>query len=243
MKILIVISILLIITGVTLASSTGASGTWMVQAGLILLLGALTVFTGRRKLFAKDPILLKYAEWGSFAVMAFLFILGFLSDVWSVHPLGAIIALAGSLWVVKEFSSDNPNSEHEREERIKELTSENTNQKMGLEKIKKWSEVYPFVKWLGVPLGILLVLWLSKSILIAFVVGFGIVAFLDKQSIQVKGLNRVTMLLILYAVGFCLLIIGTFKITDPYAGIFYNIGDVFFDLDSYIFLRDITRGL
>ena len=43
MKILIAIGILLIITGATLASSTGVSGAWMVQAGLIFLFGALAV--------------------------------------------------------------------------------------------------------------------------------------------------------------------------------------------------------
>ena len=43
MKILIVIGALLIITSATALSSTGVSGAWMLQAGLIFLFGALAV--------------------------------------------------------------------------------------------------------------------------------------------------------------------------------------------------------
>jgi len=77
------------------------------------------------------------------------------------------------------------------------------------------------------------------SILIAFVVGFGITAFLDKQTIQTKGINRVAVILSLYTVGFLILLVGMFKIDVAYN--YPNFS--FFTRDSYIFLRDIMRGL
>ena len=93
-------------------------------------------------------------------------------------------------------------------------------------------------RWLSVPIGILLVLWLLKSIWIAFAVGFGIVTFLDRQSIQKKGLNRIAILLIVYLAGFLLLLVATFKVANTYFE-----DDLFFSIDSYFLLRDITRGL
>ena len=43
MKTLIVIGALLTLTGATLASNTGSSGTWMFQAGLVFLFGAVAI--------------------------------------------------------------------------------------------------------------------------------------------------------------------------------------------------------
>ena len=43
MKTLLIIGTLLILAGAMLASSTGVSGAWMVQSGLIFLFGALAV--------------------------------------------------------------------------------------------------------------------------------------------------------------------------------------------------------
>lgn len=221
MKTLLVIGILLILTGAMSANTTGVSGAWMVQAGLVFLFGALAV-SRKEKIWTQSGLLFMVA----------LFLWGFVNDMWRTHPLGAIISIVGGGWVIYRIT------------RVKEYETRNLHAPSIQELSKKLlPNVKQHIKWIGVPLGILLALWLSKSLLIAFIVGFGAVAFLDKQSIQTKGLNRVAMLLLIYAVGFSILIVGTFKITDPNYGIFYNMGDVFFDRDTYIFLRDITRGL
>lgn len=112
-------------------------------------------------------------------------------------------------WVIYRITR---NKEHETDNRNAPLVQEFY--KKLLPNIKR------HIKWVCVPLGILLVLWLSKSILIAFIVGFGITAFLDRQLIQTKGLNRVAIILLLYTVGFLLLLVGIFKIDNE-----YNYGD------------------
>lgn len=217
MKILIVIGALLVLAGATLANSTGVSGAWMVQVGLIFLLGALAV-SKKEKIWTQAGLLFMVA----------LFLWGFVSGMWSMHPLGAIISIVGGGWVIysimrgKKYGTDNSHAP---------LTQDFFQNLL--------PNIKQHIKWVGVPLGILLALWLSKSILIAFVLGFGISAFLDKQSIQAKGLNRVAVVLLLYTVGFLILLVGIFKIDVAYNYPHFN----FFTRDSYIFLRDIMRGL
>lgn len=105
-------------------------------------------------------------------------------------------------------------------------------------------EVLSYRRWLIIPAGILLTLWLFKSILAAFVVGLGIAIYLDKQSIKAKGLNRLVTLSLLYVIGFSIFTIVLLKITNPVApdyGIFYSLGEseLFFDRYTY---RDILRN-
>ncbi|MSR87927.1 MAG: hypothetical protein EXS69_02070 [Candidatus Zambryskibacteria bacterium] len=221
MKTLLILGVLLTLTGATLASSTGVSGSWMVQTGLIFLFGALAV-SRKEKIWTQSGLLFMVA----------LFLWGFVNGMWYMHPLGAIISIVGGGWVVYRIM------------RSKEYETENLHASLiqGFSQ-KLLPNVKQHIKWVSVPFGILLALWLSKSILIAFVIGFGITAFLDRQSIQTKGVNRVAIILLLYTVGFLILLVGTFKITDPHDGIFYNMNEVFFDRDSYIFLRDTMRGL
>jgi hypothetical protein len=221
MKILIVIGALLIITSATSASTTGVSGGWMLQSGLIFLLGALAV-SAKEKSWGKEILSL------AVVLMVALFLWGFVNGMWHAHPLGAIISIAGGGWAIYLITKDK----EQMREGSRTLFFQEFSQKL-LQNVKQ------HIKWIGVPLSILFVLWLSKSILIAFVVGFGVTAFLDKQSIQTKGLNRVAIILLLYTVGFLLLLAGIFKIEDAY---FY--GDFFFlSRDSYIFLRDIMSAL
>lgn len=221
MKILIVIGALLIITSATSLSSTGVSGAWMLQAGLIFLFGALAV-SRKEKVWAQSGLLFMVA----------LFLWGFVNDMWRIHPLGAIISIVGGGWVIyritrgKEYETGNLHTSSIQKFYQKLLPS-----------------IKQHIKWVSVPLGILLALALTKSILIAFIAGAGIVSFLDKQTIQAKGLNRVVMLLLLYTVGFFLLLIVTFKLTNPYEGIFYVLGEIFFSDDTFYFLEDMTRGL
>ena len=225
MKILIVIGTLLVLAGATLTSSANVSGTWIVTTGIILLLGASAIFV-------------KEKSWGKWIfslpviLMLVLFLGNSVNGMWYAHPLGAIISIIGGGWVIFRIMMGKKNErEISREPLIR-----NFFQKL-LPNIKQ------HIRWVGVPLSILIALWLSKSILIAFIVGFGIATFLDKQSIRTKGINRVAVILLLYTVGFCILIIGTYKITNPYSGIFYNMGEVFFDGDIEGFLYNITRGL
>jgi len=217
MKILIVIGALLILAGATLADSTGISGSWMVQAGLIFLFGALAV-SRKEKIWTQAGLILMVA----------LFLWGFVNGMWYAHPLGAIISIAGGGWVIygitkgKKYETENPHTP---------LTQDFFQSLL--------PNIKQHIKWVSVPLSIVLALWLSKSILIAFVVGFGITAFLDKQTIQTKGINRVAVILLLYTVGFLILLVGMFKI--DVANNYPNFS--FFTRDSYIFLRDIMRGL
>src|SRR3989344_1736733 len=217
MKILIVIGALLILAGAMLASSTGVSGAWMVQVGLIFLLGALAV-SKKEKIWTQGGLLF----------MVGLFLWGFVSGMWSMQPLGAIISIVGGGWVIYSIM------------RGKQYGTENSHAPLTQDFFQNLlPNIKQHIKWIGVPLGILLALWLSKSILIAFVLGFGISAFLDKQSIQVKGLNRVAVVLLLYTVGFFILLVGIFIIDVAYNYPHFS----FFTRDSYIFLRDIMRGL
>lgn len=218
MKTLLILGILLTLTGTTLAGSTGVSGAWMVQTGLILLFGALAV-SRKEKIWVQAGLLFMVA----------LLLRGFVNGMWYMNPLGAIISIVGGGWVIYSIARGK---EHETGNLPAPLIQEFSQ--------KLLPNVKQHIKWVGVPLGILFALWLSKSLLITFIVGFGVVAFLDKQSIQIKGLNRVAVLLLIYAVGFSILIVITFKI-DVYYN--YSSDFKFFTTDSYIFLRDITRGL
>ena len=217
MKILIGASILLILAGATLAGSTGVSGSWMVQTGLIFLFGALAV-SRKEKIWTQSGLLFMVA----------LFLWGFVNGMWYAHPLGAIISIIGGGWVIyritrgKEYETGNLHAPS-----IQEFSK------------KLLPNIKQHIKWVSVPLSIILALLLSKNILIAFVVGFGITAFLDKQTIQTKGINRVAVILLLYTVGFLIVLVGMFKIDVAYN--YPNFS--FFTRDSYIFLRDIMRGL
>jgi len=108
-------------------------------------------------------------------------------------------------------------------------------------------EVLFYRRWLIIPAGILLALLLSKSILVAFVVGFGITVFLDKQSIRTKELNRLAILSLLYLIGFSVLIVVLLKVTHPSHGVFYSIGEneLLFDKHTYYQLvpSEILRNL
>ena len=217
MKTLLIIGILFILAGAMLASSTGVSGAWMVQVGLIFLLGALAV-SRKEKIWKQSAIFLMVA----------LFLWGFVTGMWSVHPLGAIISIVGGGWGIYSVM------------RGKKYETENSHAPLTQDFFQNLlPNIKQHIKWVSVPLGILLALWLFKSILIAFVLGFGIVAFLDKQSIQAKGLNRLAIVLLLYTVGFLLLLVGTFKIDVANNYPHFK----FFTRDSYIFLRDVMRGL
>src|SRR3989338_6658271 len=102
MKTLLIIGTLLILAGATLASSTGVSGAWMVQVGLIFLLGALAV-SKKEKIWTQAGLLF----------MVGLFLWGFVSGMWSMHPLGAIISIIGGGWVIysimrgKKYGTEN----------------------------------------------------------------------------------------------------------------------------------------
>ena len=218
MKTLLIIGTILTLTGATLANNTGVSGTWMFQTGLIFLFGALAV-SRKEKIWSKSGLLF----------MVVLFLLGFVNGMWHVHPLGAIISIIGGGWVIYRITR---NKEHEMDNRNAPLVQDFYK--------KLLPNIKLHIKWVSVPLGILLALWIFKSILIAFVVGLGIVAFLDKKSIQTKGLNRVAVILLLYTVGFLILVVGTFKIEVAYN---YYPNFNFFTRGSYILLRDIIRGL
>ena len=217
MKILIVIGALLILAGATLTSNAGVSGSWMVQTGLIFLFGALAV-SRKEKIWTQSGLLFMVA----------LFLWGFVNGMWYAHPLGAIISIVGGGWVIYGITKGK---KHETENPRAPLTQDFFQSLL--------PNIKQHIKWVSVPLSIILALLLSKNILIAFVVGFGITAFLDKQTIQTKGINRVAVILLLYTVGFLILLGGMFKIDVAYN--YPNFS--FFTRDSYIFLRDIMRGL
>lgn len=94
MKTLIISAILLILAGI------GASGSWMIQTGLILLSGAATLFVIEKRLAPEYSVIWKIFGILSFVLMLFLFS-GFLilNEIWNLHPLGFIISLAGCIWV------------------------------------------------------------------------------------------------------------------------------------------------
>ncbi len=217
MKPFIIIGILLVLAGISVNVQFPGAGLWMFQVGLIFLLGALAV--SRNAKINKSGLFL----------MTVLFLWGFINGMWYTHPLGAIMSIIGWGWVIYRIT------------RNKERETDNRNASLVQEFSKKLlPSTKQHIKWIGVPLSILFALWLFKSILIAFVVGFGVTAFFDRQSIQTKGLNRVAVVLLLYAVGFFLLLAGTFKIDDAYN---YNNFITFFTWDSRILLRGIMRGL
>mgnify|MGYP001567630637 CR=1 FL=1 len=221
MKPLIVIGILLMLAGLSVNMQIPGAGSWMFQAGLIFLFGALSI-SRKEKIWAQAGLLFMVA----------LFLWGFVSGMWLMHPLGAIISIVGVGWVIYRIT---------RGEGYETGTLNASSIQKFYEKLLP--SIKQHIKWVSVPLVILLALALTKSILTAFIAGAGIVAFLDKQTIQAKGLNRVAMLLLLYTVGFLFLLIATFKLTNPYEGIFYSLGEIFFSDDTVYFLEDVTRGL
>lgn len=99
MKTLLIIGILLTLTGATLANNVGISGTWMFQAGLVFLLGAMAIFVAEKRATTEHSIVWKTVGIVSFGLMLLLTIWGFLNGMWNAHPLGFIIALAGCIWV------------------------------------------------------------------------------------------------------------------------------------------------
>jgi len=99
MKTLIVIGVLLTLAGATLANNVGVSGTWMFQAGVVFLFGALAIFVAERRATTEHSTVWKAVGIVSFGLMLLLTIWGFLNGIWNAHPLGFIIALAGCIWV------------------------------------------------------------------------------------------------------------------------------------------------
>lgn len=99
MKALLIIGILLIMAGATLANNIGISGTWIFQVGLIFLFGAMAIFVSGRRATTKNFAIWKIIWIVSFGLMLLLTIWGFLNGMWNGHPLGFIIALAGCIWV------------------------------------------------------------------------------------------------------------------------------------------------
>lgn len=217
MKPLIVTGILLILAGISINVQFPGAGSWMFQVGLIFLFGALAV-SRNVKIWTIS---------GLFFMVA-LFLLGLFNGMWYAHPLGGILGIVAGGWVAYWLIKDKQNE------------SGDTSAVVGSNQFQKLLPVVKQnIKWVSVPLGILIILALTKSILVAFIVGAGIVGFLDKQAIQAKGLNRVAIILLLYTVGFLVLLVGTFKIDVAYN--YPNFS--FFSRDSYIFLRDIMQGL
>lgn len=218
MKPFIVIGILLLLAGTSVNMQLPGAGSWMLQAGLIFLFDALAV-SRKEKIWMQSCLLFMVA----------LFLWGFVNGMWYAHPLGAILSIAAGGWVAYRLIKDKQN------EAVGTFVFDSSKFPP-----KLLLNVKQHIKWVSVPLGILIALALTKSILIAFIVGFGFVAFLDKQSIKVKGLNRVAILLLLYIVGFSILLITTFK----YEYRFSNYNDlIFFSDDTFYFLEDVTRGL
>lgn len=99
MKTLIIFGALLTLTGATLAGNTGSSGTWMFQAGIVFLFGAVAIFVAEKRSATEHSVIWKIVGVGSFGLMLFLTVGGFLNGMWDAHPLGFIIALAGCIWV------------------------------------------------------------------------------------------------------------------------------------------------
>lgn len=99
MKTLIVIGTLLTVTGATLAGNTGSSGTWMFQAGIVFLFGAVAIFVAERRSTTEHSTIWKIVGIVSFGLMLLLTVWGFLNGMWDEHPLGFIIAFAACIWV------------------------------------------------------------------------------------------------------------------------------------------------
>lgn len=99
MKILLGFGIVLILVGATTATNTGISGTWMIQAGLTLLFGSVTIFVIEKRSTTEHSAVWKTVGIISFGLMLLLIVSELLSGMWYVHPLGFVIALAGYVWV------------------------------------------------------------------------------------------------------------------------------------------------
>ena len=98
MKNLIILGLFLILAASATGTSTGVSATWMSQAGLVLLLGALAIFAGTKHLKTQHTAwkILKVTSFG----LMLLITLGSFYTTWGTHPLGTLIALAGIAWVI-----------------------------------------------------------------------------------------------------------------------------------------------
>lgn len=119
MKTLLIIGILLTLTGATLANNVGISGTWMFQAGIVFLLGAMAIFVAERRATTEHSTIWKTVGIISFGLMLLLTVWGFLNGMWNAHPLGFIIALAGCIWVFyRGIESKNINYKPTKEQLI-----------------------------------------------------------------------------------------------------------------------------
>lgn len=99
MKTLLIIGVLLTLAGATLANNIGVSGTWMFQAGVVFLFGAVAIFVAERRATTEHSTTWKIVGIVSFILMLLLTIWGFINGIWYAHPLGFFIALAGTIWV------------------------------------------------------------------------------------------------------------------------------------------------
>ena len=112
MKIKIVVSVglLLVLANSAVYSGTGNTASWMLQAGLILLFGALAVFAGGKRRVSENRSVWRVAEIGSYGLMLFFIMWGFLTGQWYLHPLGMLISIAGGVWAVYRGLRDAGNS-------------------------------------------------------------------------------------------------------------------------------------
>ena len=98
MKIVFGASLFLILGNSAVYSATGSLASWMLQAGLILLFGALAVFAGDKRLAKVNSGLWRSTEIVSYGLMLFFIAWGFITEQWYLHPLGMLIGIAGGIW-------------------------------------------------------------------------------------------------------------------------------------------------
>src|SRR3989344_5424868 len=220
MKNLTIIGALLVLVSGAMRNTLGTSTTWMFLAGLILLVGALVIFSSRKRKILKNSSLLKVVEIGSLVLMLSLTILGL--EVWDAHPLGFIIALAGCIWVFY----------HNFKKQVF-IQQENTVHWRNPFREQPWLK---YAKWLSIPLSILLMLWMFQSIWLSFAVGIILTSILDWYSLKTRGLNRVLAILLIYSIGFFFLLLLATKIQQATYGC-----TQFFSSHTYIRLREMMR--
>ncbi|MEX2054020.1 MAG: hypothetical protein WD883_00530 [Candidatus Colwellbacteria bacterium] len=189
------------------------SGVWMIMTGFTLLWGALALFANLKHWFLLSGL--------SFFLMVILTI-GSFDTLWPIHPLGFLIEITGVGWVVYQIGKEHTPIT----DKLKDVLV----------------PLLPHGKWICVPLAIITTLLLAKSPLAAFIIGFSITAYLDRALLKVKGLSRVATLLIVFLVGFTILLAIILKIDAE-----YNDYDLLRSLDisrdAFIFLRDVLRFL
>lgn len=88
----IILGIILILTGLSF-------GVWIFQCGCILVLAGVSVFAKGKPWDSK-----KIIERLTAGLMVLLFIWGFVTGAWSLHPLGAIIGFAGGIWCLYQIT-------------------------------------------------------------------------------------------------------------------------------------------